>query len=314
MPPEIVTITCPATGDRARVLVNQGFNCFEYIANIAGQKVDVLWSLPNYASGTERASSSGIPLLFPFPGRVPGSKFVWNGKTYDLEPGDQYGNAIHGFCHTRAWRVIARQDDTVVGEFHASKDDPSILEHWPSDFRIRATYELGAGILACTYKFDNPGDRPLPCGFGAHPYFRIPLGGSSAADCTIRLPVTKHWEAVDMLPTGEVTNVSDATPYAGGMRFGDLTLDDVFTGLTFAGERSTASITDPQSRRTVSILWDKTYRELVVYTPPHREAICIEPYTCVPAAAALQSRGIDSGWRVLAPGESFSGRIEIRVH
>ncbi len=313
MSAEIATITCPATGDRARVLVSQGFNCFEYVANIMGQKVDVLWSLPSFASGNERASSSGIPLLFPFPGRIPGTQFTWAGETYELEAGDKFGNAIHGFCHTRPWRMIARQDDTVVGEFQASVDDPALLAKWPGDFRIRATYELGAGVLACTYQFDNPGDRPLPCGFGAHPYFRVPLGGASAADCIIRLPVTKHWELADMLPTGEQTDWSQANEYAAGVPLAELTLDDVFAGLTMESQRGTASIDDPQSQRKVSIVWDETFRELVVYTPPHREAICIEPYTCVPGAVALEEKKIDAGWRVLQPGESVIGRMKIRV-
>ena len=41
--------------------------------------------------------------------------------------------------------------------------------------------------------------------------------------------------------------------------------------------------------------------------------ICIEPLTCVPNAAALAQRGIDSGLRVLAPGESLKCRIVMRV-
>jgi len=47
----------------------------------------------------------------------------------------------------------------------------------------------------------------------------------------------------------------------------------------------------------------------VVYNPPHREAFCIEPYTCVPDPFALEARGL----RVLAPGEQFQARIDIEV-
>lgn len=313
MPAEVVTLTCASTGDRARVLVSQGFNCFEFIANVGGEHVDVLWSLPNVASGNERASSSGIPLLFPFPGRIPGTSFSWQGKTYELEPGDKFGNAIHGFCHTRPWRVIHKQDDTVVGEFHASQDDPSLVRRWPSDFRVTATYELGAGVLSGTYKFENVGDEPLPCGFGAHPYFRVPLlKQSKGEDCIVRLPVTKQWELQNMLPTGRLLDWPQAEAYAAGVPFGSLTLDDVFAGLGFDGAMCSASISDPGGRR-LAISWDQTFRECIVYTPPHREAICIEPYTGVPGMIGLTEQGIDAGLRVLAPGESFSGRMMIRV-
>ncbi|HTN76580.1 MAG TPA: aldose 1-epimerase [Pirellulaceae bacterium] len=313
MSAEIVTITSPASGDYARVLVSQGFNCFEYRVNCGGQTVDALWSLPNFASGHQRPSSSGIPLLFPFPGRIPGTSFSWNGRTFELEPGDKFGNAIHGFCHTRPWRIIDQQDDSVTGEFQASIDDPSLLARWPSDFKITANYAIGAGVLACNYEFANPGEQPLPCGFGAHPYFRLPLGGASANDCVVQLPVTKQWELVEMLPTGALLDWPGAAASADGVKFEKLQLDDVFAGLTFAGERCTATVFDPSSQRRLTIAWDKTFRECVVFTPPHREAICIEPYTCVPGAIALHERGIEAGLRVLQPGESFSARMEIRV-
>lgn len=313
MPAEVVTLTSASTGDRARVLVSQGFNCFEYTANVRGEMVDVLWSLPNFESGEQRASSSGIPLLFPFPGRIPGTSFDWNNKTYTLEASDKFGNAIHGFCHTRPWRVIAKQDDTVTAEFRASQVDPTIAERWPSDFKVTATYELGAGVLTGIYSFENAGDEPLPCGFGAHPYFRMPLSkGSRAEDCIVRLPVTKQWELVDMLPTGRQLDWPQSQEFAAGVPFGGLTVDDVFAGLPTDAVDASASITDPRGRK-LTISWDQSFRELIVFTPPHREAICIEPYTCVPSAIGLNKRGIDSGLRILAPGESFTARMSIRI-
>ena len=56
---------------------------------------------------------------------------------------------------------------------------------------------------------------------------------------------------------------------------------------------------------------DKVFREVVVYTPPNRDAVCLEPYTCVTDAINLQSRGIDAGWRVLEPGAEFRTWIDI---
>ena len=90
--------------------------------------------------------------------------------------------------------------------------------------------------------------------------------------------------------------------------------DDVLSGLQFRGESSTASIADPDSGRMMSLRFDRQFRECVVYTPPHREAICIEPLTCAPAAAWLGERGIDAGWRVLAPGESFTAVVAIHLN
>ncbi|MFM7803819.1 MAG: hypothetical protein ACKPGK_04935 [Verrucomicrobiota bacterium] len=62
------------------------------------------------------------------------------------------------------------------------------------------------------------------------------------------------------------------------------------------------------------------FRELVVYNPPHREAICIEPYTCVPGATHLPSFGSDRkpasrdlGWKTLAPGAQEKLDMILRV-
>src|SRR5204863_5699002 len=99
----------------------------------------------------------------------------------------------------------------------------------------------------------------------------------------------------------------------GGQRFSDLQLDDVFTGLLFHDGWSSSSIYDPASGCTLTQRFDRAFRECVVFTPPHREAICIEPYTCVPGCFELAQRGIEAGLRVVPPGASFTARVEFDV-
>src|SRR5690606_21403349 len=203
MSAEVIHLHEPQTGATARVLVSLGFNCFEYLAPIDGQMRDVLWSHPDFASGAQRPSRSGIPILFPFPGRIRGTEFVWNGRTYIQEANDDQGNAIHGFVHMRRWRVLDQQASRVVGQFQASLDDPLLVNRWPSDFRITVAYELTPGALRCELRVENPDpQQSLPCGLGLHPYFRMPPGGGDGADWLVQLPVTEQWELIDLLPTG----------------------------------------------------------------------------------------------------------------
>ena len=54
------------------------------------------------------------------------------------------------------------------------------------------------------------------------------------------------------------------------------------------------------------------FREIVLFTPPHRNAVCVEPYTCVTDAVNLQANGVDAGWRELAPEEQWTGVVEFR--
>jgi aldose 1-epimerase len=272
-----------------------------------------LWSAADFAAGTARPSGSGIPLLFPFPGRLHGTVLRWDSRQFVLQEGDGRGNAIHGFVLNRPWRVVEQGEHRVVGEFHASRDDRSLLTAWPADFRIRVSYELLAETLSSVIQVDNPDTRPLPCGLGTHPYFRVPLGGPSGDNCIVKLPVSEQWELRDMVTTGVRSRVANANFLQQGQQFRDLQFDNVFTGLVTDGDWVRSTIHDPTSRVTVQQSFDRTFRECVVYTPGHREAICIEPYTCAPGCFELASRGIDAGLLVLQPGQSLTARVAIAV-
>ncbi|HEY2416244.1 MAG TPA: aldose 1-epimerase [Pirellulaceae bacterium] len=313
MKAEVAVLRDAASGAEAHVLVSQGFNLFRWTAMPEGKPLEVLYAPAEFETGQLRPSKGGIPLLFPFPGRIAGTTFTWEGKQHELEPGDAFGNAIHGFVMWRPWRVIEKTENKIVGQFQASCDDPSLKARWPADFRITATYSLSGNALSAEYLMENPGETPLPCGFGSHPYFRVPLGGVDAAGCVVTLPVEAKWELVEMLPTGKKLKLAEAVDYQSGKAFGGLHLDDVFSDLTFHDGWTTTTISDPQSGRSIVQRFNDLFRECVVFTPPHREAICIEPYTCVPGGFGLGARGIDAGMRVLQPGESFMGRVEIVV-
>ncbi|MDP6445690.1 MAG: aldose 1-epimerase [Pirellulaceae bacterium] len=309
---ECVEIRDAQTGSRARVLVGFGMNCFEFIVRDEAGEIDLLWAEECFADGDKRASSSGAPLLFPFPGRIPGTQLTWEGKSYELEAGDGRGNAIHGFVHNRPWRNIERADNRVVGEFQASVDAPDVLDRWPADFHLRVAYQLCGNRLSCHVEATNPDDHPLPCGFGSHPYFRLPLGGESADDCRIQLPVRRQWELIEMLPTGRITDVPRAEELQAGLAFGQMQFDDVFTDLLAGDERVVATIHDPSSKRGVSVSFSNSFRECVVYNPPHRQAVCIEPYTCVPGAIALDDP-TSKGLMILQPGETWRASIDIAL-
>jgi aldose 1-epimerase len=99
----------------------------------------------------------------------------------------------------------------------------------------------------------------------------------------------------------------------GGRAFGPLKLDDVLTGLEFSGGWAKASIRDPNCGRTVTVRFDGAFGQCVVYTPPHREAVCIEPYSCVPCSFPLEASGATTGLWHLSPREKRQGRVTVEV-
>ncbi len=314
MTPHVVTLLDPATESRARILIGRGFNCDHFSTRLRGQTIDAIWAAPGFAAGTEHASGSGIPILFPFPGRIQGTEFRWQGRAYPLSEGDGRGNAIHGFVHERPWRVTSQSERHVTGEFQASIDDPALLDHWPADFRLVATYRLEGHQLLSQFTAHNPGDQPLPCGLGTHPYFRTPLGTrGSAAECRLELPVSGQWELHEMNATGRRFELEDAASYQQGFALGPLRFDNVFTGLVATDGWCRARVVDPPNQCALEIAFQDVFRECVVYTPGHRESVCIEPYSCVPDAARLQAMGVDAGLWVLAPGAERRAEVNLTV-
>jgi aldose 1-epimerase len=309
---EQITLTDTRTGATAGLAPELGFNCFSFRGLAQGAPVELLWREDGFELGGKRASGSGIPLLFPFPGRIGGTTFVWQGRQFALAAGDGRGNAIHGFVHERSWRVLEQTTSLAQGQFHAAADAPELLDCWPADFRITATYEIGPNQLRSTFLLENPGDTPLPCGFGIHPYFRLPWNGTDAASYRVQLPVSTNWELQEMLTTGQQQPLDDAADYQRGQAFGDLELDNVFGGLRFDQQHLChAALEDPITHQRLTMSFDNAFRECVVYTPPHRQAICIEPLTCVPDPFRLNRAGIDAGLRIVDPGESFSAEITL---
>jgi aldose 1-epimerase len=311
---EVITLTDPASDATASVAAGLGFNCFRFCVPLGDQAIDVLWAEPGFESGGKRASGSGIPLLFPYPGRLRGRTLTWRGQVYPLEGDDRRGNAIHGYVLTRPWRVVERTPTRVVGQFQATVDDPALRARWPADFRVTAAYEVSGRALRSELLIENPDDRPLPFGFGTHPYFCIPLGNGEAAECLVELPpVTRRWELSDMLPTGRQETLADPEAFQRGRPFADMEFDDVFTGLDCPAGMCRAGIADRRGGCRLVLEFDAAFRECVVYNPPHREAVCLEPYTCVPNAFELAGAGADTGLRVLEPGASLRTWIEMRV-
>jgi len=313
-----------ARGAAVEVWPALGFNCYHWQTTRQGRSLDLLYADPQLFSGG-RPTRSGIPILFPFPNRIRDGRFSWQGKTYQLPTNDPAGkNAIHGFACRKPWRVVDQGADAasawLTGEFVGSVDAPESLAHWPADYRLRLTWRLTQQGLRIEAVVGNPDRQPLPFGLGYHPYFRIPFtSGVSEQEYAVECSARKYWELEDSLPTGKLLPLNETRDLRTGRLFPSLTLDDVFTDLAAGSPPGPdalcwrGGLLQADNGVTLQVLTSPAFRELVLFTPPHRQAVCLEPYTCATDAVNLQQRGLDAGWLVLEPGAEWRGTVELRV-
>ncbi len=317
---ETVTLRFPAGGTAATIALGYGWNCFSFSLFRRGVTTEFLYAEPGFPRADLKGTRSGIPLLAPFPNRIRGGKYSWAGKDYDLPANDGMGNAIHGFAWDAPWRLI---DTSTVGgsasataEFQLSRDQPEKLPLWPGDFRLRVEYSLRGKVLSHCGTVENVGAAGLPFGFGTHPYFRVPLTPKSTlADCTVLLDAAESVELIGCLPTGATHPVTPPRDLRAGRSLDGHPLDDVFTGLKLSHHGQYHSVlADRVAGLRLSQWWDAEFPYAVVYTPPHGQAVCVEPYTCVTDAINLKAIGDrDPGLWTLAPGEQRTWRIDLEI-
>ncbi len=313
MSPEIATLTDPS-GSTASIMTNFGFNCFSFAPMTSSGPREILYSQPGFSPDSSPLFS-GIPVLYPFGGRLDGDSFRWQGKTYKTVNALTYeGNVLHGFVINRPWRVIEQTSNRVVGEFQASIDDPSLLDQWPTDFRIQMSYELRGSSLSSEITLHNPDDRPSPYGFTTHGYYNLDLGGGDPQASIVTIPAAATWELVDMLPTGTILPVTPEQDLRTGRPLAGRKFDTIFTDVSPESDGTfLASIHDPLVNRTLDLVSTGPIREFVFFTPPTGTSVAIEPYTCCPTTFDLEEKGFDAGLRILEPGQTERLTLEIKL-
>ncbi|MBX9583811.1 MAG: aldose 1-epimerase [Gemmataceae bacterium] len=322
-PGDVLELTDTAGTVRAEVWPAWGFNCLRWqVRQPGGDWGDLLYHAPDWATNPV-PTRSGQPILFPFPGRLRDGRFTFDGKTYQLPLNDSTKtHAIHGFTPRNRWHVAdaggGPDAATATGRFNVWEDLPEAVGLWPSHPELHVTYRLTADRLRVEARVDNRGPHPLPFGLGYHPYFRLPgVTDPDVSRYMLQANAGRVWQVDgENLPTGVTREVVGELDFRRPRPVGGVQLDNVLTGVTSQPEadglRELAVLSHPDTAGRLRILADPAFRELVLFTPPHRQAVAVEPYTCSADAANLAARGIDSGWRTVPPGGSWAAAVEYR--
>ena len=302
----------------AEIVPALGNNCYAFRVADGDTWLNLIDAPPDLATLEERPTAYGNPILFPFPNRIRNGTWQFEGETYQFDKAPESPTTIHGLLLNQPYQVESHGADengaTLVCSLN-SRDFPDVGRQYPFPFRIEITYTLKDAVLTMGIAIKNTGDRNMPMGFGIHPYFSVDLGTeANAAEAVITVPAAKYWELDDVLvPTGVQHDVADTLDLRNGQPFAKLKLDHVFTDVQLVDGVSRCLIENKDTGYGMVMESDAQFRELVVYTPPDRDAICFEPYTCPTDAINLEARGIPAGVIVLAPDETFSGTVRFML-
>ncbi len=200
----------------------------------------------------------GIPFLFPIFGRLKDGVYTWEGKTYAME--------IHGFGHTTPWQVAEQTGDTLVCRLEAGE---ATLAQYPFRFRVELRFQVSDGVLTIGQRYENLDETPLPYNFGFHPYFRVENLENASVEANAQVYIDF---AKGPAPFGHGSvslGVPEGAPEAGA---------------AFAQVTAPAVLHIPGEGRRVTLDFDDSFHQLVLWTLAGKPFLCVEPINGSPDA------------------------------
>ena len=256
-------------------------------------------------------------LLVPFPNRIAGGRYVFEGKEYEL-PIDEHdrNTAIHGYGHRSFWKLESLTEKAVTLSWRV----PFLLGY-PFDMQVTASYELGDDGLSITIAATNHGDVNAPLALAIHPWLDNGFNGygdeidGHNAQCTLTLPAATHVTVDEnLIPTGTEPVEGTKYDFRAPRPLVEQPYDDAWTDVEHdADGLATATFTRPDGL-TVKVGGDETITSFQVCTGTkfpafkHPAGTAVEPQTAYANAFNTGNELI-----VVKPGETSETRLFIKA-
>ncbi len=258
-----------------------------------GQSIE--WMRPASAEGIAEANPqlmASFPLI-PFSGRVRDGRFVFAGRHISLPR--NFGNsphAIHGNAWKLPWKIAA----------HDEASASLVLEHergdWPFAYRAEQHFNLTPRSLEVELIVSNTDAASMPVGIGQHPYFPY------TPRMTLQAEVSHMWESEHDMPV-RLSRNDIVESLARGLKVDSVQVDN-----NFIGWKHVATIRWPETGRRLRMSAPAPLSYLVVFRPPSRDFLCVEPVSNTVDWLNLGDLEAEQiGGAILSPGASISGRV-----
>jgi len=244
--------------------------------------------------------------LSPFAGRIREGKYNFNSVAHQLIKNyPEENNACHGFVYNKKFEVIEKTVEENFASCSLEYCYPGDLPGYPFAYIIQLTYQLSQVGLTCTTTIKNNSSGQMPLSDGWHFYFDLGIEIDNlklkAENCEL-MELDSH-----MIPTGKREMFDE---FVDGKIIGGRKFDSCFK-LKSVDKTETRLISD--ERKLDLSIWQEAgegkYQYLVIYTPPDRKTIAIEPMT-----SNINSFNNGEGLIILNPKESFTAGFGISLN
>lgn len=258
---------------------------------------EILWMPDDFSASDSSWPGGGIPLCFPFAGRV------WHNGTLYKYGLDQavYPMPLHGFSYASKWSVLHQGTDKAI---LLLADNDATRTLYPFSFELQLEISLmSSGLeLAVTVTHKSPlATHPkMPVALGWHPYFKV----AGATNTTLSHNATKYYPVTPSGAAGKISDVTDvgAKPWR---------IDQpLLNSLIFSSLKSSEAELESKDLPKIQISYgpEGLHQHLVVWSNQPNSFYCVEPWMSLPDAVA-----VPSGCVWLGAGENLRARMSIHV-
>ncbi len=307
-----------ATGEFAIIIPGYGGMLRQLVLRQGEQRFSVI-EAPESPQALFADETYSSRLLYPFPGRIEHGVYTFEGVDYALHMNETRRNhALHGLVYTTPFAVISEETTETMARLTLRYTHTGEQTGYPFPFELTISYTLTANGLTLAYSGLNNGSSPSPSAFGWHPYFTlkpfphtVEPGVVEADNLLDEMTLTLPVQSVvvlgdDMMPTGTVnplaTNVFTLKNWE---------VDAPFIVSKSDADYAESRLTAPKQGTSLVISQQTGPGKLgylVVFTPPKRDRIAIEPQT-----ANVNAFNTGEGLAVLEPGDALDGWIRVQL-
>ncbi|MBB6005019.1 aldose 1-epimerase [Arcicella rosea] len=287
----------PTTGETVNILPELG----GIIRKMVFQKNEKLFNIIACADSDEQflQQMAAYPSahLFPWGNRVRDGKYSFEGNSYQLPINEvALNNALHGFVAFTNFEVIEETSTETKAILILRYEFKGNYFGYPFPFVLDISNTLSTDDgFSLTYTVKNTGNQSMPIVLGWHPYFKIE--GENVKDWRIDFPATEQ-----SLPDDQMISVEKKlVDFSEGVLLKEQNLDAVFN--IKPADKVKAVLSSTQQDVAIT-LWQEAqqgqFSFMVVYVPPSRDCVAIEPMT-----GNTNAFNSGDGLLTLAAGETY---------